>query len=92
MKATPATTDQEHIRLVVEQNPQIPDRTKALLEGGADPTLALYRCAKALQADGCDAVIIPCNTAHAFMPYMRRHLDVNFIDMHRAHRHLLEES
>lgn len=37
VKATPATTDQEHIRLVVEQNPQIPDRTKALLEGGADP-------------------------------------------------------
>ena len=84
VKATPATTDQEHIRLVVEQNPQIPDRTKALLEGGADPTLALYRCAKALQADGCDAVIIPCNTAHAFMPYMRRHLDVNFIDMQES--------
>ena len=84
VKATPATTDQEHIRLVVEQNPQIPDRTKALLEVGADPTLALYRCAKALQADGCDAVIIPCNTAHAFMPYMRRHLDVNFIDMQES--------
>lgn len=42
VKATPAKTDQEHIKLVVEQNPQIPDRTACLLNGGEDPTLALF--------------------------------------------------
>ena len=40
VKATPAKTDQEHFKLVVEQNPQIPDRTKCLLEGGDNPTLS----------------------------------------------------
>lgn len=84
VKATPAKNDQEHIRVVVEQNPQIPDRTKCLLEGGKDPTLALYHCAKALQDDGCDALIIPCNTAHAFVPFMKRHLSIDFIDMQQA--------
>lgn len=84
VKATPAKTDQEHIKLVVEQNPQIPDRTAALLHGGVDPTLALYNCAKRLEDDGCDALIVPCNTAHAFIPYLERHLRVPFINMQQA--------
>lgn len=84
VKTTPAGFDQEHFKLVVEQNPQIPDRTKALLEDGLDPTLAMYSCAKRLQDDECDCIIIPCNTAHAFVPYMERHLDVPFINMQQA--------
>lgn len=84
VKATPAKTDQEHIKLVVEQNPQIPDRTAALLHGGVDPTLALYNCAKRLQDDDCSVLIVPCNTAHAFIPYLERHLDVPFINMQQA--------
>lgn len=83
-RATPASIDQEHLRVVVEQNPQIPDRTAALLHGGEDPTIALYNCAKKLEADGCNAIIIPCNTAHAFMPLMRRHISIPFIDMQEA--------
>ncbi len=84
VKATPAKTDQEHIKLVVEQNPQIPDRTAALLSGGVDPTLALYNCAKRLEEDGCDAIIIPCNTAHAFIEPMKRHLTIPFINMQQT--------
>lgn len=84
VKATPAKNDQEHFKLVVEQNPQIPDRTANLLGQGVDPTLALYNCAKRLQKDGCEALIIPCNTAHAFIPYMERHLDIPFINMQQT--------
>ena len=84
VKATPAANDQEHFKLVVEQNPQTPDRTKCLLEGGEDPTLALYNSARRLQADGCDALIVPCNTAHAFVPFLQRHLTVPFINMQQV--------
>ena len=84
VKATPAKTDQEHIKLVVEQNPQIPDRTAALLHGGEDPTIALYNCAKRLEKDGCDVIIVPCNTAHAFVPYLERHLSIPFINMQQT--------
>ena len=83
-KATPAKIDQEHIKLVVEQNPQIQDRTACLLNGGEDPTLALFNCAKRMEEDGCDALIIPCNTAHAFIPYMERFLKIPFINMQQA--------
>lgn len=81
---TPASNDQEHIKVVVEQNPQIPDRTGCLLKGGVDPTLAMYNCAKRLERDECDAIIIPCNTAHAFIPYLERHIKTPFINMQRS--------
>lgn len=81
---TPATNDQEHIKVVVEQNPQIPDRTACLLKGDVDPTLAMYNCAKRLERDECDAIIVPCNTAHAFIPYLERHLKIPFINMQQA--------
>lgn len=84
VKATPAKVDQAHIKLVVEQNPQIPDRTAALLEGGEDPTLALYNCAERLERDGCDVIIVPCNTAHAFVPYLERYLKTPFVNMQQT--------
>ena len=34
---TPATCDQEHIQMVVCSAANIPDRTAAILDGGADP-------------------------------------------------------
>ena len=35
--ATPATLDQEHLRIIVDNNPQIPDRTAAIMGHGPDP-------------------------------------------------------
>lgn len=83
-KFTPAKCDQDHFKLVVEQDPTCPDRTKALLEGGTDPLLTLYDCSRRLEDDGCDCLIIPCNTAHAFAPYMQKHLGIPFINMQQA--------
>lgn len=51
IRNTDARCDQEHLRLVVEHNPQIPDRTANLLGGGEDPTQALYDACKRLEAN-----------------------------------------
>lgn len=91
VKATPAKNDQEHFKLVVEQNPQIPDRTKCLLEGGANPTLAMYNCAKRLQADGCDCIIVPCNTAHAFVALIEAYVDIPFANMQQVTMQEIQE-
>ncbi len=58
--------DRDHLRLLVEQNPKIPDRTEHLVGDGMDPTLALPSLQK-LQAGGADLIAIPCSTAHAFI-------------------------
>lgn len=84
VRFTPAHNDQEHFRVSIEQNPQTPDRTKCLLENGEDPSCALFASARRLEHDGCDAIIIPCNTAHAFLPFLERHINVPFINMQQS--------
>jgi len=66
IKSTPAKKDQEHLRILIDNNPQIPDRTAAILHGGEDPTPALVETGKNLERAGADFLIIPCNTAHYF--------------------------
>lgn len=83
-KATPALNDQEHFKVVIEQNPQVPDRTKCLLDGGVDPTLALFAACRKLEADGVDAILIPCNTAHAFFEAIAPRLRAPIINMQRV--------
>lgn len=85
IRNTPASRDQDHIKMVVEQNPQIPDRTANLLHREADPTVALLSTCKRLEAAGVHAIAIPCNTAHAFVPSIQPHLRVPIL-------HMLEET
>ena len=78
---TDAARDQDHIKVLVEQNPQIPDRTENLIGGGTDPTVALYSTCKKLERGGADILAIPCNTAHAYVDRIQRHLDVPIISI-----------
>ncbi len=81
VRNTPAARDQDHLRLLVEQNPQIPDRTEHLVGDGMDPTLALYATCKKLQAGEADLIAIPCNTAHAFVAAIQSELDIPIMNM-----------
>ena len=81
VRNTPAGRDQEHLKVVVEQNPQIPDRTENLLGNGVDPTIALYSTCKKLEADAADIIAIPCNTAHAFVERIQPYLSIPIVNM-----------
>ncbi|WP_035055411.1 aspartate/glutamate racemase family protein [Andreprevotia chitinilytica] len=81
VRNTPAGRDQDHIKMVVEQNPQIPDRTANLLHQAADPTVALFATCKRLETEGANAIAIPCNTAHAFVSAIQPSLNVPIINM-----------
>ncbi|MBQ7713609.1 MAG: amino acid racemase [Oscillospiraceae bacterium] len=61
-----AATDQEHPRVVIDSNTAIPDRTAALLHGGADPVPELVKSARRLVGVGAELLVMPCNTAHCF--------------------------
>ena len=37
IEMTAADSDQEHIPMIIDNNTRIPDRTAAILSGGADP-------------------------------------------------------
>lgn len=78
---TPAQCDQDHIPIVLDSNPRIPDRGPFILEGGPDPRPALCRSARRLEKMGASFIVMPCNTAHVFLPYLRRAVRIPFIDM-----------
>jgi aspartate racemase len=63
---TPAERDQDHIPALLWSDPRVPDRTAARLGGGEDPLPALLRGLRGLEAAGCGAIAIPCNTAHGW--------------------------
>lgn len=67
---TPAERDQDHVPAVLWSDPRVPDRTLAM-RGGADPLPALVRGLCGLEAAGCGAVALPCNTAHGWIDGMR---------------------
>jgi aspartate racemase len=79
--ATPARRDQDHYHVIIDSDPAIPDRTAALNGSGPDALPGLVVSAQRLVAAGADFIVIPCNTAHAFLPRLRPHVSVPIIDM-----------
>ncbi len=66
LAATPASKDQDHIRMVVEHNPRIPSRQLAMRGQGEDPGPVIAAMAARLEAAGADFIVMPCNLAHAW--------------------------
>jgi len=87
---TEAACDQEHIHVLIDNNTNIPDRTKALLEGGADPTQELQKSAKRLIEAGAECLMMPCNTAHNFHKAVEAVSDVPVLHMIDLTRDALE--
>lgn len=63
---TPAARDQDHVPAVLWSDPRVPERTSAWRDGMEDPLPALLRGILGLEAAGCGAIVIPCNTAHGW--------------------------
>ncbi|MDX2421700.1 MAG: amino acid racemase [Amphritea sp.] len=67
--ATPAKDDIDHIRMLVDNNPKVPSRIKAIIEGtGESPVPCMIEMARGLENQGADFLVIPCNTAHHYYP------------------------
>ena len=82
IKATPAEDDIDHIRMVVDNNPKVPSRIKALIEGnGPSPGPCLQEMARKLEAWGVDFLAMPCNTAHFYHQEIQNAVSIPVLDM-----------
>lgn len=81
IEATPARRDQDHLHVIIEGDPSVPDRTEALLRNGLDPTPYLVAGARRLESAGTDFIVMPCNTAHAFLPRVQAEVSIPFLSM-----------
>lgn len=74
---TPAERDQDHIRVLVDLNPQAPDRNTDALAAG----LELAEMAQGLAGAGAEVLAIACNTAHAHAREVEEAAGLPLIDM-----------
>jgi len=68
---TPAVIEQEHLRIIVYNNPKIPSRIEAILKGKSSPLPEMKKSALVLENAGADFIIIPCHTAHNWITELR---------------------
>ena len=65
--ATPVSREQDHLRVLVDINPKVPDRNNSY--DAAGPVLA--EMAVGLREAGAQVLAIACNTAHAYADQVR---------------------
>lgn len=81
VRATPAQRDQDHIPILIVNDPAIPDRSAAILHGGEDPTPRLLAGIVKLAAMGAAFIAIPCNTAHFYLPALSESAPIPLLNM-----------
>lgn len=69
------------IRIIIDNNPKIPDRSMAILKNGQSPLNALQNTALNLKKAGVDFIIIPCNTAHHYISFLKSVVNIPILNM-----------
>lgn len=80
IKATKVKKDQEHFRIIIDSNPKIPDRTKAILGLGESPVPYIIETANNIKKMGADIGCIPCITSHYFYDEIVQGTDLKIIN------------
>ncbi len=79
--ATGAEKEQDHIPVIINHNPKIPDRTQAIVYGGEDPLPLLKSSLEVLTKAEVAFIAIPCNTAHYYYDAMQEATSIPIIHM-----------
>lgn len=81
LAATPAARDEDHLRILVDCNPHVPNRNRAAAGGGPSPGPVLAGMARGLETQGATLLAMPCNAAHAFTADIRAAVAIPFVSM-----------
>jgi aspartate racemase len=85
VKHTHAKKDDDHLRIIIDNNPKMPSRQDAILKGGESPVPAMRETARNLERAGADFIIIGANTPHYFYDEIRNAVRIPFL-------HIIEEA
>lgn len=78
IEQTPVAKDQDHFRIIVDNNPKIPDRTRAILHGGPSPLTEMIKTGHNLIQAGASVLVMPCITAHFFYEDIKKEMTLPF--------------
>lgn len=78
---TASDTDQGHIHMIVDHNPQVPNRQEAIRTSDPEVGRLLAGMAQGLEAAGADFLVMVCNSAHAFLEPIRQATTIPFVSI-----------
>ncbi len=81
LSLTPATRDQDHLHLIIDSNPQVPNRNEAVAGTGPSSGPALAAMAAGLERAGADFLVMVCNAAHAFQGEVEAAVSIPFVSI-----------
>lgn len=85
VKHTQAKKDDDHLRIIIDNNPKMPSRQDAIMKGGESPVPAMRETARNIERAGADFIIIGANTAHYFYEAIKDAVQIPFM-------HIIEEA
>ena len=85
VEGTMVKRDQDHLRILIDNNPKIQDRTLAIQGKAPTPLTELVRSAKILEKAGADFLVIPCVTAHYYYDSLQKRIKIPIL-------HVVEET
>ena len=92
IKMTDASTDQDHLDMIIYNIPSIPDRTSYILDHSKkSPLPVILDIAEKLEEQGVEFLAMPCCTAHYFQEELEKSLNKPFVNIIRATVHYLKE-
>ena len=74
-------SDQEHLDMVILNDPKIPDRSQAILADGESPLPYIIEDCHICAAAGCDIIAIPCNTSHYYIDEIQQQSEIPVLNM-----------
>jgi len=90
---TNAAKDQDHIEILIVNDPKIPDRTKSIQEDSVDAYYEkLLTNAKKLVHTGADFLVIPCNTSHFWLSKLENDISVPILNMIQGTKEYVEKN
>lgn len=81
VKNTNARIDQENFKIIIYNNPHIPSRVEAIIKGKESPLEELIESARLIESAGADFIVMPCHTAHNWLPELQRAIGIPVINM-----------
>ncbi len=81
LRLTPADSDRDHLHMIVDCNPKVPDVNASVLNIGPSAVAGLVEGARRLENAGAGFIVMVCNAAHVYEPELRRSISIPFVSM-----------
>lgn len=81
LERTVASQPSDHVHLLIDCNPKVPNVNASVLGTGQSVAPALCQAAKKLEAAGAEVLVVVCNAAHAYARQIQDAIKIPLLDM-----------